>query len=149
MSIVTSGNICYALGGYGQLENINHTLCATLDDLLRNAVPANQATFYRANSDTQSAWKVLRTTTSNKPAAGVLADKLLCIGGNEAVKGNANKVYVYSPSTNSWIYISDLPVPRSRTAIAIVSPTEILVIGGVCDGYTLNTVYKATLTFKL
>ena len=35
-----------------------------------------------------------------------------------------------SPSTNSWIYISDLPAPQSATAVAILSSTEVLVIGG-------------------
>ena len=52
---------------------------------------------------------------------------------------------MYSPSTNSWIYISDLPAPRSYTAVAVLSSTEVLVIGGWDDG-RVNTVYKGTLT---
>ena len=52
---------------------------------------------------------------------------------------------MYSPSTNSWIYISDLPAPRSSTAVAVLSSTELLVIGGY-DGGRVNTVYKGTLT---
>ena len=150
ISLAASGNVCYALGGFSQPVRFNHTLCTTLDDLLRSAVPASQATFYRASSKTQSAWKTLRNTATFQPAAGVLANKLLCIGGNQvSLKRDVNKVYIYSPSINSWIYISDLPASRSSAAVATVSPTEILVIGGVCDGYTLNTVYQATLTFKL
>ena len=66
--------------------------------------------------------------------------------------GGADKkeVYMYSPSTNSWIYISDLPAPRSRVTVANLSSTEILVIGGeatVAGGY-MNTHYKGTLHLK-
>ena len=54
---------------------------------------------------------------------------------------------VYSPSANSWIYISDLPAPRSLSGVAILSSTEILVIGGWCGG-RINTVHKGTLVLS-
>ena len=83
----------------------------------------------------------------------MLAGNLLAIGGKETSSyGGAKKkeVYMYSPSTNSWIYISDLPAPRSETAVAVLSSTEILVIGGRSDGDSrVNTVYKGTLHLKL
>ena len=80
----------------------------------------------------------------------MLADNLLAIGGKGASYGGADKkeVYMYSSSTNSWIYISDLPAPRSDTVVAVLSSTEILVIGGWDCGF-LNTVYKGTLHLKL
>ena len=76
----------------------------------------------------------------------MLAGNLLAIGGNETSKGEADmkEVYMYSPSTKSWIYISDLPAPRAGPAVAVLSSTEILVIGGWNDGRK-NTVYKGTL----
>jgi N-acetylneuraminic acid mutarotase len=76
----------------------------------------------------------------------VLAGNLLAIGGNETSEGGAAKkeIYIYSPSSNFWIYISDLPAPRSVTAAAVLSSTEVLVIGGYCGG-NVNTVYKGTL----
>ena len=58
------------------------------------------------------------------------------------------EVYMYSPSTNSWIYISDLPAPRSATAVAVLSSTEVLVIGGEDNGHSENTVYKGTLILQ-
>ena len=78
----------------------------------------------------------------------MLASNLLAIGGNETseVGGADNKeVYMYSPSTNSWIYTSDLPAPRSGTTFTVLSSTELLMIGGY-DGGFVNTVYKGTLT---
>ena len=146
-SLVAIGNKCYTLGGYN-VSHLNQVLYASVDDLLRNAVPANQTT-HSGSSDTQSAWKTLPNTPTYKPAAAVLAGKLLAIGGNEtSERGSApNKVvYMYSPSTNSWIYISDLPAPRSHTAVAVLSSTRVLVIGGGNEGEIVNTVYQGTLT---
>ena len=148
ISLVAIGNTCYALGGY-KGSHLNQALHASVDDLLRNAIPANQTT-HSGSSDTQSAWKMLPNTPTYGPAAAaVLAGNLLAIGGNETSEGGADKkeVYMYSPSTNSWIYISDLPTPLSRATVAVLSSTEILVIGGWNRG-RMNTVYKGTLHLK-
>ena len=146
VSLVAIGNTCYALGGWNGSQ-LNQALYASVIDLLLNAVPANQ-TIDSGSSDTQSAWKTLPNTPTYQPAAAVLAGNLLAIGGKKISAGGAAKkeVYMYSPSTNSWVYISDLPAPRSNTAAAVLSSTEVLVIGGRDRGRRVNTVYKGTLT---
>ena len=143
------GNICYALGGYKFPSQLNQALYASVDDLLCNAVPANQTT-HSGSSDTLSAWKTLANTPTYAPAAAVLAGNLLAIGGKKTPLRGADKkeVYMFSPSTNSWIYISDLPEPRSHTTVAVLSSTEILVIGGVCDSSRERSTYKGTLQLK-
>ena len=147
ISLVAVGNTCYALGGWsGSKGCLNQALYASVDDLLGNAVPANQTT-HNGSSDTQSAWKTLPNTPTYGPAAAMLAGNLLAIGGCETLKATAYKkeVYMYFPPTNSWIYISDyLPAPQYDSAVAVLSSTEILVIGG-WDGQRVNTVYKGTL----
>ena len=150
ISLVAIGNTCYALGGYKHPSRLNQALYASVDVLLHNAVPANQTTC-SGSSHTQSAWKTLPDTPTYEPAAAMLAGHLLAVGGKETSDGGADtkEVYTYSPSTNSWIYISDLPAPRSRTAVAVLSPSEILVIGSWCDDSRVNTVYKGTLHLKL
>ena len=149
ISPVVIGNTCYALGGYNG-RHVKQAFCASVDDLLRNAVRANQTT-HSGSIDTLSAWKTLANTPTYRPAAAVLAGNLLAIGGKEASEGGADKkeVYMFSPSTDSWIYISDLPEPRSYTAVAVLLSTEILVIGGRCDMSTVSTTYKGTLQLKL
>ena len=144
--LVAIGNTCYALGGYNG-SRLNQALYTSVGDLLRYAVPANQTT-HSGSSDTQSAWKMLPSTPTYRPSSAVLAGNLLAIGGKETSGGRDSKkeVYMYSPSTNSWIYISDLPAPRSFTAVGVMSPTEVLVIGGLNEGETVNTVYQGTLT---
>ena len=143
--LVAIGNTCYALGGYKGPSNLNQALYASVDDLLGNAVPGNQAT-RGGSSDTQSAWKTLPNTSIYRPAAAVLTGNLLAIGGDESAEGGADmkEVYMYSSSTNSWIYISDLPAPLSNATAAVLSSTEILVIGGY-NGCRVNTVYRGNL----
>ena len=149
ISLVPIDNTCYALGGYNG-SGLNQALYASVDDLLGNAVPANQNT-HSGRSDTQSAWKTLPNTPTYWPAAAVLAGNLLAIGGNETSYGGATmkEVYMYSPSTNSWIYVNDLPAPRSHTAIAALSSIEILVIAGGYYGGRVNTVYMGTYIIML
>ena len=145
ISLVAIGNMCYALGGWRYLHR-NQALYTSVDDLPYNSVPANQ-TAQSDHSDNQSAWKALPNTPTYHPAPAVLSDNLLAIGGRETSEGGADmkKVYMYSPSTNSWIYISDLPAPRSHTAVAVLSSTKILVIGGEAEGKKVNTIYIGTL----
>ena len=138
--LVAIGNTCYALGGYDRVD-LNQALYASVDDLLGNAVPANQTT-HSGSSNTQSAWKTLPNAPTYRPAAAVLTGNLLATGGfGKAAK---KEVYMYSTSTNSWIYISDLPAPQSTIAAVVLSPTEVLVIGGR-EGGGVNTVYRGTL----
>ena len=147
ISLVAIGNTCYALGGFSG-SNVNQALYASVDNLLGNAVPANQTT-----SETQSAWKKLPNTPTYQPGAAVLAGNLFAIGGDETSEGGADKkdIYKYSPSTNTWIYFGDLPTPRTLTSVAILSSTEFLVIGGWNGGDDdeVNTVFKGTLHLKL
>ena len=149
-SLVIIGNTCYALGGFKYPSHLNQALYASVDDLLSNAVPADQTTD-NSGSNIQSAWKILANTPNYGPAAAVLAGNLLAIGGKGSSEGELDKkeVYMFSPSTNAWIYFGDLPEPRSSTAVAVLSSTEFLVIGGRCEGQEIastnvNTTYKGT-----
>ena len=147
LSLVAIGNTYYALGGYGSDSYLNQALYASVGDLPGNAVPANHTT-PSGSSDTQSAWKTLPNTPTYRPAAAVLGGNLLAIGGYATSEGGTatKAIYMYSSSTNSWVYVSDVPAPRSHTAVAVLSLAEVLVIGGRDDGGRVNSVYKGTLT---
>ena len=149
ISLVAIANTCYTLGGFVYPSSLNQALYASVDDLLGNAVSANQTT-HSGSSDTQSVWKTLPNTPTYAPTAAVLAGNLLAIGGLEtSIEGAYKKeIYIYSPSTNSWVYINDLPAQRGKAVVAVLSSTEILVIGGYHGG-KVNTVYKGTLHQKL
>ena len=145
VSLAVINDICYVLGGYKQpIKHLNQALYASVDDLLGNAIPANHTT-HSGSSDTQSAWKTLPNTPIKFPIAAVLAGMLLTPGGRGEGGDPEKEVYMYSPSTNSWIHFSDLPGPRASIALAVLSLTEILVIGGwKSNGVRVKTVYKGT-----
>ena len=81
ISLVAIGNTCYALGGNKGLLDLNQAIYASVDDILSNAIPANQTIHSSSNADAQSAWKTLANTPTYIPAAAVLAGNLLAIGG--------------------------------------------------------------------
>ena len=141
MSLIAIGNICYIIGGsYGFYENttfLNQVLYASIDDLLDSTVAA---------SDSGTIWKSLPNTPRYVPTATVLAGRLLVVGGGNQPKGGADmkEVYMYSDAANCWMYISDLPAPRSDMIVVALSATEIFVIGGY-NKREVNTVYKGTL----
>ena len=154
ISIVAIDETCYVLGALECPSYLNQAYYASVDDLLLNASPVNQTRHLSDSDDAQaqSTWKALPNTPTYRPAAAVLAGNLLAIGGKETSDwGSTDKkeVYIYSPSSNSWIYISDLPAPRSRAMVAVLSSTEILMIGGRSNGSKVNTVYKGTLHLKV
>ena len=149
ISFVAIDDQCYVIGGYNEPYHLNQALCASIDDLFDKAIPVNQTTS-SDESVTQSAWKALPNTPTYQPTAAVLAGNLLAIGGKETSKweqGSSNKreIYMYLHSSHSWVYINDLPFPRSYTAVATLSSTEILVIGGWGEDGITSTVYKGIL----
>ena len=157
-SVVAIGDTCYALGGYRYHSYLNQALHASVDDLLRNAVPANQTT-HSGSSDTQSAWKTLPNTPIYGPVAAVLAGNLLAVGSersgdfayyddsdsDDIDHSTEQKIYIHVPSTNSWAYIGVLPFQRSCItvgSVAVLSPLKILVVAG-------TTAFKGTpMLFK-
>ena len=93
----------------------------------------------------------------------MLAGNLFTVGGQETaefmISPSKSEVYMYFPSTKSWIHVSDLPAPRSGPLVAVLSPTEILAMGGWIGGWirdwllgsnvgSVDTVYKGTLHLK-
>ena len=148
ISLVAIGNMCYIIGGsYGFRENttfLNQALYASIDDLLDSTVAASES-----SSHSGTIWKSLPSTPRYVPTATVLAGRLLAIGGGNQPKGGADmkEVYMYSDTAKCWMYVSDLPAPRSDTIVVALSATEILVIGGYNEE-DVNTVYKGTLQIE-
>lgn len=150
VSLTTDGNLCYVLGGSTDRSCISKVYCASIDNLLCRAMPAADNNPMDSNTSdvhSGSAWKALSNTPTYGPTSATLAGNLLAIGGNKTAKGeiNTKEVYMYSSSTNSWIHVSDLPAQRSCTAVAVLLPADILVIGGRGESDFVNTVFKGTL----
>ena len=152
ISLVAIGGICYALGGSYGIKNdaifLRQVLYASIDDLLSSALAIDE-TVHCSAIDPGMIWKHLPDTPRYVPTAAVLAGRLLAIGGGDQPRGGTDmkEVYMYSDTAKCWMYINDLPAPRSDMAIVALSATEILVIGGYNEEY-VNTVYKDTLQLE-
>ena len=150
LSSILIDNRWYLLGGTAEGEIYsNHAVCAHVDLLLQKALPRDQASTDR-DSTNNSAWEDLPNTPLYAPAAATLSTSLLAVGGtttNRSSKPQA-AVHVYSPCTKAWIHISDLPAPLMTAATAILSPTELLVIGGWNGPYYQTKVYKGLLRME-
>ena len=150
-SSVLINNRWYLLGGTTEGERYsNRAVCAHVDLLLQNALPRDQASSDR-DSINNSAWEVLPNTPHYGPAAATFGTSLLAVGGittNKIPPNPQAAVHVYSPCTNAWIHISDLPASLMWTATAMLSPTELLVIGGWYNFYIQKSVYKGLLQIE-
>ena len=137
MSLVSSGDTVYILGGYNQPSLLNLVLYSSIDNLLQ------------AKDPTKPVWGMLQSTPSYQPPAAMLYGNLLAIGGWTVAGGKVARknVYMYSATTDSWVYFSDLPEPCAWTTCAVLSATEILVIGGRNEE-NVRAVYKGTMTVK-
>ena len=133
-------NRWYLLGGAAEGEGYsNRALCAHVDLLLQRALDGNRA-FTDSNG---TVWEVLPNTPLYAPAAATFGTSLLAVGGTTTSRyfNPQVTVDVYFPCTNTWIHISDLPAPLGWAATAMLSPTELLVIGG----WNKGKLYKGLL----
>ena len=137
LSLVTSGDSLYALGGYDQPFQLNQVLYTSIDNLSR------------VHDPTKPTWRTLQSSSLYQPAPVLLSGNLLAIGGWQVPEGEVAQrgIHIYSSTTDSWVYFSDLPEPCAWTTCAVLSITEILLIGGRNED-KLRTVYKGTLAMK-
>ena len=138
MSGVLLNTDLYFIGGIRVGATYSQVLRSSVADLIKNAVPAHESS-QKADNDIMSPWKALPDIPTNKTAITSLAGLLITLGGEE------NAIHMYSPSINSWINVGSLPALRLLTTINVLSPTEILMIGGFDGSRDVNTVYKGTL----
>lgn len=134
---------CYVVGGYRESSALNQVFCASTMDLVTNADPSFDIDDdgFSPSRDTQlqSAWQALPTTPIHNPAACILAHSLIIAGENEKTP-NIYSLFAFSKSTNSWVYVTDLPAIIQRPiAITNVSNTKLLVISG-------STFFRGQLT---
>lgn len=137
LSMVNSGDAMFALGGYDQPSILNQVLCTSISDLAR------------VHNPTKSNWRIMQPSPSYQPAAAMLSGNLLAVGGWKASEGNEalKSIHMYSFTTDSWLHFGDLPEPCAWTTCAILSSTEVLVIGGRREEKA-RAVYKGTLTAR-
>ncbi len=136
---IVYNNTVYLVGGY-DCNYLNKVCAAQVDKL----ISANRQDDGSANK-ADSVWNTISNTPSYRPSPVTISDTLFAVGGLDSKGKATQRIYAYSSSMDSWLYVDDLPSPIAHTATVSLSPTECLVIGGVNNGRH-STVYKISIT---
>ncbi len=129
---IVYNNTVYLIGGYDDI-NLNK-LCAAQVDKLISA----------DRQDDGSANKAISNTPFYQPSPATISDTLFVVGGEDSEWKATQRIYAYSSSMDSWLYVGDLPSPIAGAATVSLSPTECLMIGGSNNGRQ-STVYKISI----
>ena len=123
LSLATVGNMCYLLGGFTEQETVvSDKVFGTRIDHLVSQEYSNTISVDR------SPWQVLPKTP------GQLATALALNGALLAVGGRGHDIYMYQPSTQSWVEAGALHTARSACGCAVLSSGEVIVVGGGAVG---------------
>ncbi len=136
---IVYNNTVYLMGGFDG-NDLNKVLAAQVDRL----ISADRQDDGSANK-TDSVWNTISNTPSYRPFPVTISDTLFAVGGMDSEGEVTQKVYAYSSSMDSWLYVGDLPSPVAHAATVSLSPTECLVIGG-WNKTRQSTVYKIRTT---
>ncbi len=122
-SCVTIRDTCYLIGGYHSTAACSASQSAhytSLSSILSNT------------SLTPYTWKALSDTPHFQTTAATLGGCLVALGGSTTpyTEPVHRSVHAYSPSTNGWIYVGDLPYSCCHCTAASLSSGEMMVIGG-------------------
>ena len=123
----------YLAGGNGQGSGVYQT---SLESLIATS----------EGDRPTSVWKKLPDAPLELSATAVLRDQLVTVGGGKPI-GSA--IHAYSPSTNSWVHVEDLPVACHSTCSIVLPTGELLVVGGESESELLSIPFRASIGGQL
>ena len=120
----------YLMGGMGQGEGVYY---ASLDSLVASCRPSEKPL--------PSVWKRLPDVPHDHSSTAVLGNRLIAVGGA------SSSIHAYSPHTQSWVHVGDMPIRLSSTCTAVLPTGDLIVIGW--SGTSRESyVHKASLKFN-
>ena len=133
-STILNGHWCL-MGGWGQGKEVYY---ASLDSLVASCRPSEKPL--------PSVWKRLPDVPHDYSSTAVFGNRLVAVGGE--VYPSSSSIHAYSPHTNSWVHVGDMPVELYSTCTAVLSTGDLMVIGGWGDTSIKLCVHKASLKFN-
>ena len=103
-------------GGDAQEREIIFTSLHSLRASKSLNVPARQTSVWKSLTNVPLKWSTLV----------IIGNQLITVGGHSC----SSSMYVYSHSTNSWVYVWDLPLACHSTCTIALPTEELLVVGG-------------------
>ena len=124
----------YLMGGNYQGKVVYY---ASLDSLIASSQPSE-------TSQPSSVWKRLPDVHNIESTPSVFVNRLTAIGGRpKDGELPISLIHAFSPHTQSWVHVGDLPVVGCKVCTVVLPSGELLVVGGFLNN--TNKVYKATL----
>ena len=110
---------------------------ASLDSLVASCQPSEKPL--------PSVWKRLPDVPHDRSSTAVFGNRLIVVGGFPA----SSSIHAYSPRTQSWVHVGDMPVGLHSTCTAVLPTGDLMVIGGWSNTYIeSDCMYKAILKFN-
>ena len=122
----------YLMGGEGQGKEVYY---ASLDSLVASCQPSEKPL--------PSVWKRLPDVPHDCSSTAVFGNRLIAVGGGGV---GYSSIHAYSPHTQSWVHVGDMPVGLGSTCTAVLPTGKLMVIGGQSDTFLRqSSVHKASL----
>ena len=168
-SAVSSASVLVVAGGWGdsQLSSVevynygqwtykqslpcacfNATLALYSDELIVIGGERQGTKVYRISLQSlvsgteQSPWETLPDVPFKNSAAAVFGGRILTIGGWKYPKSTSS-IHAYSPNTQSWLHVGDIPKPLQDTCAIVLPTEELIVIGGLDKRTNSKHVFRA------
>ena len=148
--MVTCDNTVYLIGGRDGMKKKSSKVFTALVDESEPAIRKEDRTLVDHTDSLICAWKEVTSTPFFCPSAGSVLAMPLALGGQDDNDKPAQGIHAYSPSSNSWVKIGDLPYSVAFPAIVSLTSIEFLMIGGEDVNKTkLASVTKIKLTVSV
>ena len=122
----------YLMGGMGQGKEVCY---ASLDSLVASCQPSEKPL--------PSVWKRLPDVPHIRSSIAVFGNRLIAVEGGYPP---SSSIHAYSPHTQSWVHVGDMPVELDSTCTAVLPTGELMVIGGMSRTFMVEScVYKTSL----
>ena len=137
MKSAVHNGIWYLVGGLGQDTEV---FCASLESLVAST----------QSEVTERVWKTLPVVRHEWSSTAVWRGRLMAVGGHPYDDSsdhynNSSDILSYSPHTQSWVKVGDLPVCLSSTCTTVLPTGELLVVGGWGTGSRSDRVFRGLL----
>ena len=124
----------YLMGGVEQGKEVYY---ASLDSLVASCRPSEKPL--------PSVWKKLSDIPHERSSTAVYGNRLIAVREYPP----SSSIHAYSPHTQSWVHVGDMPVLLSSTCTAVLPTGDLMVIGGWSDTKFMEScVHKAILKFN-
>ena len=120
----------YLMGGWEQEEEVYY---ASLDSLVVS----------RRSKPLLSVWKRFPDVPHGRSSTAVFGNRLIAVGG--VYPSPSSSIRAYSPHSQSWVHVGDMPVKLGSTCTAVLPTGELMVIGGRSDTSMESCVHNASL----